>query len=74
MPDPAERHPELADQVVRRRRALGLNQQDLADLAEVSERFVRELEHGKQTVRLDKLLAVMRVLGLELDVRVAVRP
>lgn len=28
--------------------------------------FVRELEQGKPTVRLDKTLDVLRVLGLEL--------
>lgn len=28
-----------------------------------------ELEHGKPTVRLDKVLAVLAVLGLELHVR-----
>jgi hypothetical protein len=31
-------------------------------------RFV-ELEHGKATVRVDKLFAVLAVLGLELEVR-----
>lgn len=55
-----------AQQVVARRRELGLRQADLAQLAEVSERFLRELESGKPTVRLDKLRAVLDVLGLEL--------
>lgn len=34
-----------------RRRSLGLRQRDLADLAGTSERFIRELEHGKPSVR-----------------------
>jgi HTH-type transcriptional regulator / antitoxin HipB len=51
-----------------RRRALGLSQQDLADLAGVSARFVHSLEHGKPTVRLDKVLAVFGVLGLQLEI------
>lgn len=50
-----------------RRRALGLRQDELADLAEVSERFVHALESGKGTVRLDKLLAVLAALGLHLE-------
>jgi HTH-type transcriptional regulator/antitoxin HipB len=56
----------LAADVRSRRRALGLGQQDLADLSGASVRFVRNLEHGKASVRLDKLLAVLDVLGLEL--------
>lgn len=53
-----------------RRRALKLSQEELAELAGVSVRFVRTLEHGKPSVRLDKVLDVLEVLGLELDVRV----
>lgn len=55
-----------AEQIVARRREVGLRQADLAQLAEVSERFVRELESGKASVRLDKLRPVLDVLGLEL--------
>jgi len=38
-------------------------------LAGVSERFVHTLEAGKESVRLDKVTAVLDALGLELDVR-----
>ena len=55
--------------VVDARRGLGLRQAELADLAGVSERFVRELESGKTSVRLDKVLPVLAVLGLELRVQ-----
>ena len=58
-----------ATQMVERRRALGLRQADLADLAGVSERFVRELEGGKPSVRLDLLVRALDVLGLELVLR-----
>lgn len=54
--------------VVARRRALGLRQEDLADLGGVSHRFVQSLEAGKPTVRLDKLEAVLHALGLRLEV------
>lgn len=54
------------DAVVRSRRAtLGLTQQELADLAGVSERFVRAVEQGKQTVQFDKVGALLEALGLE---------
>ena len=59
----------LAAEVRARRRALGLSQQDLADLAGVSERFVRFVEQGKPSIQLDALLGVLDALGLELVVR-----
>lgn len=57
----------LSRTVEERRKTLGLTQPDLARLAGCSERFVRELESGKPTVRFDKVLAVLEVLGLELN-------
>lgn len=56
----------LAERIRERRRSLNLNQLDLAQLSGTSERFIRELEHGKTSVRLDKVLAVLTTLGLEL--------
>lgn len=53
-----------------RRRDLGLTQQAAADLAGVSERFVRQVETGKKTVRLDKLTDLLEALGLELRAQV----
>jgi HTH-type transcriptional regulator / antitoxin HipB len=50
-----------------RRRSLGLTQQELARLAGCGLAFLYELESGKATVRLDKLLGVLGVLGLELS-------
>lgn len=52
-----------------RRKALGINQAELAALSGVGLAFLYELEHGKPTVRIDKVLAVLEVLGLELHVR-----
>lgn len=60
----------LAQQLRERRTALGLGQQELADLSGTSVRFIRNLEHGKTTVRVDKLLAILEVLGLDLQVDV----
>lgn len=53
----------------RRRKDLRLNQAELAALAGVGLAFLYELEHGKATVRIDKLLAVLGVLGVELELR-----
>ncbi|MFB9716184.1 helix-turn-helix transcriptional regulator [Arthrobacter methylotrophus] len=61
----------LGTKVRARRAALSLSQSDLADLAGVSERFVRFVEQGKTTVQLEPLLAVLGTLGLELAVQPA---
>ncbi len=55
-----------AEEIRRRRLELGLRQYELAALAGVSTRFVHTLEQGKPTVRLDKVLAVLSQLGLDL--------
>ena len=57
---------DLGSDIKARRRALGLNQRELADLSGTSERFIRDLEHGKASVRLDKAMAVLTTLGLDL--------
>ena len=58
----------LAETVRRRRNELGLRQAELAELAGCSQRFVHTVEQGKPTLRLDKLLDVLEVLGLGLTV------
>jgi HTH-type transcriptional regulator/antitoxin HipB len=58
----------LAGTVHNRRKALGLRQAELADLAGCSQRFIHTVENGKTSLRLDKLLDVLRVLGLDLAV------
>lgn len=60
---------DLAAEVRGRRGALRLSQRDLAELAGVSERFVRFVEQGKRTVQLDSLLALLGTLGLELRIQ-----
>jgi len=52
-----------------RRKALGLDQANVAALANVGLAFLYELEHGKATTRIDKVLAVLRVLGLSLHLQ-----
>jgi HTH-type transcriptional regulator / antitoxin HipB len=66
MHDRANGHPVWAQEIRSRRLELGLRQDELAALAGVSVRFVHTLEQGKPTVRLDKVLAVLGQLGLDL--------
>ena len=49
-----------------RREKLGLRQSELADLSGCSQRFIHTVEHGKSSLRLDKVLDVLEVLGLDL--------
>lgn len=56
----------LAEFVIERRKALKLTQTQLADKAGVGLRFVRELERGKPTLRMDKVNEVLRFFGSEL--------
>lgn len=63
----------LAAEVRARRAALRLTQHDLAQLAGVSERFVRFVEQGKRSVQLDSLLALLETLGLELQLTTRTR-
>ncbi len=58
----------LADEVRTRRQKLELTQGELADVARCSTRFVREVEGGKGTVRLDKLVSLLKALGFELRI------
>ncbi len=57
----------LGMRVRERRRALRLTQEGLALLSGCGALFVRQLEKGKRSLRLDKLLDVLGVLGLTLD-------
>lgn len=50
------------------RRAQGLRQDQLAGAAGVGVRFLSELERGKPTVRLEKMIAVLDTLGCSLRV------
>ena len=49
--------------VKNRRKQLGMTQIDLAERAGVGLRFVRDLEQGKQTLRLDKVNQVLALFG-----------
>ncbi|WP_137151236.1 helix-turn-helix transcriptional regulator [Devosia aquimaris] len=51
------------------RKSRGYTQQDFADIAGVGRRFVSDLENGKATVQLGKLLQVLTALGLDLEVK-----
>jgi y4mF family transcriptional regulator len=49
-----------------KRKLLNLTQQDLADKAGVGLRFIRDLEQGKSSLRMDKVNQVLNLFGQEL--------
>jgi HTH-type transcriptional regulator / antitoxin HipB len=51
------------------RKAQGATQAEFAALCGVGVRFISELENGKPTMALGKVLQVLRCLGLELSIR-----
>ena len=56
----------LSEFVKNKRKAVGLTQPELASKAGVGLRFVRDLEQGKPTLRMDKVNQVLRLFGYEL--------
>jgi y4mF family transcriptional regulator len=54
---------ELQSFLKRQRKLHGLNQTELARKAGVGLRFIRELEQGKPTLRMDKVNQVLRLFG-----------
>jgi y4mF family transcriptional regulator len=56
----------LSEFVKTKRRSVNLTQVELAEKAGVGLRFIRELEQGKQTLRMDKVNQVLGLFGFEL--------
>lgn len=59
----------LFDKVKQRRKTLRLSQGQLAKLAGVGRNVVFSIEHGNESVQLDKIQQVLDVLNLELTLR-----
>ena len=56
----------IANFVKEMRKKYNLTQVDLSDKSGVGLRFVRDLEQGKQTLRMDKLNQVLNLFGKQL--------
>ncbi len=54
---------ELSEFIKKKRKQTHLTQEELAERAGVGLRFVRELEKGKPTLRLDKVDQILQLFG-----------
>lgn len=57
---------EIGSYIKSKRMSFGLTQIELAERATVGIRFIKELEAGKKTVRMDKVNQVLSLFGEEL--------
>ena len=55
----------IAEFVKKNRKAAGLTQKEFAIRSCLGLRFVRELEQGKETVRMDKVNVALGMFGME---------
>lgn len=56
----------LREFVKRKRKSSKLTQKEMADKAGVGLRFIRELERGKETLKMNKVNQVLELFGYEL--------
>jgi len=62
----SSRNNALSNFVRKKRKSLNMTQVDLSERAGVGLRFIRELEQGKPTLRLDKVNQVLMLFGHQL--------
>ena len=57
----------LGRNIQRLRRAKGYTQQQLAEMVGISTNYLSDIERGKNSARIDKLVAVINALGCSAD-------
>jgi transcriptional regulator, y4mF family len=60
---------EIGKIVKARRKERHLTQAELAMYADTGTRFISDLENGKSTIQLGKVLDVIAMLGLDMEIR-----
>jgi HTH-type transcriptional regulator / antitoxin HipB len=55
---------ELGQIIQEARKRQGLTQEDLAGMTSIGRRFISELENGKETAQIGKVLLVLNTLGV----------
>jgi HTH-type transcriptional regulator / antitoxin HipB len=63
-------NPSSLSEIIRKhRKAAGLSQLQLADMAGVGKTVVFDLEKGKETIRLDTLQKILKVLNIKVELK-----
>jgi y4mF family transcriptional regulator len=60
---------ELAGVIKTHRKAAGLSREKLAEMAGVGKTVIYDIEKGKETVRLDTLLKILKVLNIKFELK-----
>ncbi len=48
------------------RKKAGLSRKELADLAGIGKTVIFDIEHGKETIKLSTIIAILNVLNIEM--------
>lgn len=56
----------ISEHIKHKRKTYGLTQTELSERSGVGLRFIREMEQGKKTLRMDKVNQVLALFGEEL--------
>ena len=59
---------ELGAQIRERRKLLGYTQSFLAEYSGLSVSFISDIEHGKETCEIGKILYLVNLLGMDLEI------
>lgn len=69
LPAAVTRMEDLGSLIQHTRKEQGMTQIDVAGLAGFGNRFIVDLEKGKETVQMQKVMDILALLGLELVIR-----
>jgi len=57
---------DISEVVKKRRKSLGLTQSECAAMCNVGNRFFSELENGKETLHIGKVINCLQILGINI--------
>jgi HTH-type transcriptional regulator / antitoxin HipB len=60
---------EFADIIRTHRKAAGLSRAQLSEMAGVGKTVIYDIEKGKQTIQLDTLLKILKVLNIKFELK-----
>lgn len=58
---------DISEVVKKRRKSLGLTQSECAAMCNVGNRFFSELENGKETLHIGKVINCLQILGINIS-------